>query len=94
LMQSDQIQHRLWREKRALPTNKNVEKRVLAEADSNTSMIFQQLADAPPMPNEEVMAIVWEAIIIGFNRFDGGAMTAEQASNYMQYIATKSREEL
>ncbi|XOV78889.1 MAG: extracellular solute-binding protein [Aestuariibacter sp.] len=93
LMQSETIQLRLWKDFRALPTNKKVEEQILQNANDKTQVLFKQLEGAPAMPNEEVMAIVWEAIIIGFSRFDGGAMTAEQASNYMQYIAEKSRDE-
>lgn len=94
LMQSPDIQRRLWVEKKALPTNAIVEEEVLKESNDHMKAVIAQLGQSEPMPNDEVMAIIWEAIIIGFNRFDGDAMSVEQATNYMQYIAEKSRDEL
>lgn len=94
LLQSQQLQRQLWEEKRALPTNVKTLNDVLDDSNKNIKQFIEQLSTSEPMPNDEVMAIVWEAIIIGFNRFDGNAMSISQTTSYMQYIAEKSKDEI
>jgi len=92
--QSYDVQQQMWRDINALPVNRSLALDIKRQASENTRNFLTQLEMSEPMPNDPEMAIVWEALVMGFNRYQGGAMTAEEALDYMQHIATKSRDEM
>ena len=93
-LQSYDIQYQIWQDISALPVNNKVLQHVKAHSSDNTQNLLTQLQQSEPMPNDPEMAIVWEALLMGFNRFQGGAMDVEETLAYMQYIADKSWREL
>lgn len=93
-LQSASIQQRIWNELNGLPVHAQVMEGIKSSADENLRSLILQLENSEPMPNEAEMSIIWEALLMGFNRYQGDAMTAQQASEYMQYIAEKSGREL
>lgn len=93
-LQSEQIQRRFWDEYQFLPANSNIQQTIKAQNYNNISNLIQQLDNAEPLPTDPEMSIIWEALVMGFNRHQGGALDANQASEYMQYIAEKTRREL
>lgn len=93
-MQSETVQQRIWDELNGLPVHTRVMEKIKLSGNYNLRSLLAQLESSEPMPNEAEMAIVWEALLMGFSRFQGDAMTAQQASEYMQYIAEKSGQEL
>lgn len=93
-MQSETVQQRIWDELNGLPVHTQVMQGIKASGNDNLRSLIAQLENSEPMPNEAEMSIIWEALLMGFSRFQGDAMTAQQASEYMQYIAEKSGQEL
>ncbi|MFC3647599.1 sugar ABC transporter substrate-binding protein [Planctobacterium marinum] len=93
-LQSDQIQRRIWDEYQFLPANSSIQKQIQLQSNDNISQFIMQLDNASPLPTDPEMSIIWEALVMGFNRHQGGALNASQASEYMQYVAEKTRREL
>ncbi|MCC2614710.1 extracellular solute-binding protein [Aestuariibacter halophilus] len=88
-MQLPETQLTLWQRSNALPTHSAALQQIQTD-DVNVNAMLEQLSQAVPIPTTANMAIVWEALLQGFNRYHGGAMTADEATRYMQYIAIKS----
>lgn len=93
-LQSDDTQKRIWRDFGSLPSNTDVINRIKSTDDQNLINFIKQLEASAPMPNDPEMSIVWEALVMGFNRYQGEAFDADEAAEYMQYIAEKTRQEL
>lgn len=91
--QSYEVQKQIWEDINALPVNDVLLQNIKRNASQNTINLLSQLEQSEPMPNDSAMAIVWEALLMGFNRYQGGAMDIDEAMKYMQYIAVKSRDE-
>lgn len=91
--QSYQTQAKIWYELHSLPVHRLVLNKVRLEAGQNERAIFEQLDRAVPMPTTREMAIVWEAIGKGANRYMAGVFSAEKATQYMQYVADKTVKE-
>lgn len=91
--QSDAVQQQLWQEMRSMPVNDKVKRQIIDKADANERAILQQLASGLPLPISREMAIAREAIGKGVNRYKAGILDLKGATEYMQYIATKSAEE-
>ncbi|AWB66156.1 hypothetical protein C2869_06770 [Saccharobesus litoralis] len=92
--QSEATQLAMWQNLNSLPVHQNVMQQILLNADDNLQAIIRQLVDAEPMPNDLAMSIVWEAMLKGNRRYWADVFDVNQASRYMQHIATKSVEEL
>ncbi|WP_338292714.1 sugar ABC transporter substrate-binding protein [Planctobacterium marinum] len=93
-LQSDDVQQRIWHTLRSLPSNINAINRIKDDSNSNISNYISQLELAEPMPSDPEMSIIWEALVMGFNRHQGGALDASEAAQYMQYVAEKTKKEL
>lgn len=89
-MQSLAVQQRLWSLLQALPVNGQVLNAITSQASANISMVIKQLNQSEPLPNSLAMAIVWEAMLIGFKRYGGGIVDAPQATLLMQHLAEQS----
>lgn len=88
--QRKDIQRIIWKEMRSLPTNSKVMNEISALGDDNIDTIIKQLSFSEPMPNNKEMAIIWEAMLKGINRYHAGIFTLDKTTEYMQYIAKKS----
>mgnify|MGYP001070914718 CR=1 FL=1 len=88
--QSYEVQMRVWQRLSSLPVSRAVMADVLSNADDNTKALIAQLQQAHPMPTSKEMAIVWEAMLKGMNRYQAGVFDLNKATSYMQYIAIKS----
>lgn len=93
-LQRRAVQKIIWEELSGLPTNRFVLQQVRSSADDNVQNLILQLQDAIAMPNSLEMAIAWETLLMGFSRYQGGAMSVEETTAYMQYIADKTRAEI
>ena len=93
-LQSTEIQQRIWKELRALPSHRDVFQQIVENNNEDIANYVQQLTRSEPMPNVPEMAIIWEALLRGFNRYQGDALKADEAVKYMQYVAEKSQREL
>lgn len=91
-LQSEQVQTQMWRESGAIPANVRVFDEVLENADDNTVALLAQLDNSVPIPNTPYMAVVWEAMLKGFNRYGGNIMTAPQSAELMQHLAERTIE--
>jgi maltose-binding protein MalE len=89
-MQSEKAQNIIWENLRAIPTNANVLQKLKQSKNENIVYMLTQLEYAEPMPNDQNMAIVWEAILKGLNRYLADVFDARAAAEYMQYVAKKS----
>lgn len=88
--QRQDIQQLMWEKMKSIPTHKAVMANIINGNDDQMKTILSQLEQSEPMPNESNMAIVWEAMLKGVNRYHAGLFDEEQATQYMHYIANKS----
>lgn len=91
-LQQPSSQLAIWQQMRSLPTNMKIKQQLIANADANLQVILQQLEQSEPMPTDRAMAIVWEAMLKGVNRYMADIFDNEKAAEYMQYIANRSIE--
>ena len=88
--QQNQAQMAIWSQLRSLPTNGTIIAKLVADTDPNLKVLFAQLNESEPMPNDRNMAIVWEAMLKGVNRYLADIFDNKKAAEYMQYITNKS----
>ncbi|WP_440053240.1 sugar ABC transporter substrate-binding protein [Pseudoalteromonas sp. T1lg65] len=89
-IQSAHVQDAMWTQLNALPTTKSSLTKLSKHGDKNLQQIILALSHTRALPNEPIMAYIWEAMLKGMTRFTGGAYSAKQTANYMQFIVTKS----
>ncbi|MGO4891092.1 sugar ABC transporter substrate-binding protein [Flavobacterium sp. W21_SRS_FM6] len=89
-MQTEEVQQALWHQLNALPVNSLVLNKIEMQASSNVQVVIDLLNQSEPMPNNFKMAVVWEAISIGFKRYAAGVIDAKQATELMQHLAEES----
>lgn len=63
------------------------------KAKGDSLVMFQQMALTEPMPSVLNMSIAWQALAIGFQRYQAGA-TAEYSATHMQNMAIEQLEKL
>lgn len=88
--QQQEIQEHMWQDMKVLPSNSIVQEKIKLSNTPNIKPILLQLDNAIAMPNEHEMAIVWEAMLKGMNRYLAGVLNEKKATEYMQYISEKS----
>lgn len=92
-IQSYKIQKLMWESFTSLPVNESLMSELMKDADADLKAVLAQLKEATPMPIAYEMSIIWEAMLKGNQRYWADILTLEEASRYMQYIATKSAEQ-
>ncbi|CCQ12835.1 Maltose/maltodextrin ABC transporter, substrate binding periplasmic protein MalE [Pseudoalteromonas luteoviolacea B = ATCC 29581] len=90
-IQSKAVQLQAWNQLSTLPVRQDALDN-LAMKENSLKLLISGLEHSKPLPNDMAMAYIWEAMLKGITRFESGIMNAEQAANYMQYIADKSIE--
>ena len=88
--QRQAIQQQMWQDMKVLPSNDLVKKQIILSDNHNVKQLLLQLENAKPMPTEHAMAVIWEAMLKGINRYLAGVFDAQKATEYMQYITEKS----
>ena len=91
-LQREDIQTLIWSDLNSIPTNNKTLANIEKEGNHDFSIMFAQLQSSNPMPNEHEMAIVWEALLKGLNRYLADVFDAQTAAEYMQVITEKSIE--
>ncbi|BDX07365.1 maltose ABC transporter substrate-binding protein MalE [Planctobacterium marinum] len=89
-LQSVDAQKFMWDSARAIPSNNEALKGIVASSDDNTRMLIRQLQNANPIPNSPHMSVVWEAMSKGFNRYGAQLMSAEESAQLMQHLAERT----
>lgn len=89
-LQSEAAQMTLWQNERALPSNQLVLNEIMLEADENIKAMVAQLDYSNPIPNTPHMAVVWEAMLKGFNRYGANVMQAQESAQLMQHLAQRT----
>ncbi len=90
--QREDIQKQIWLELKSIPTNLKTFDQIKSDASDDFRLILEQLNHSTPMPNDHEMAIVWEALLKGLNRYLADVFDAKTTAEYMQVITTKSIE--
>lgn len=88
--QQQKIQEYMWQDMKVLPSNAIVREKIKHGNTPSIKQILLQLDNAIAMPNDHAMAIVWEAMLKGMNRYLAGVLDEKKATKYMQYISEKS----
>lgn len=88
--QSEKVQQMIWDTLKSIPTNSKTLAKIMSKGNVDFDVLMAQLEQSEPMPNEKDMAIVWEAMLKGSNRFLADILDAESAARYMQHVAEKS----
>ncbi|MDF2178247.1 extracellular solute-binding protein [Aliiglaciecola sp. CAU 1673] len=91
-MQSQAFQEKLWSTFKALPVNRDVIKNLEQSSEKDVQAILAQLQSSAPMPSDYRMAVIWEAMSKGFNRYGSHIYSAQQASRYMQHMTEQTLE--
>lgn len=89
-LQSYSVQQALWQNSKALPTNARLLSSIVRAGNANDAAIIAQLESAIPMPNSPYMAVIWEAMSKGFNRYGADILNAKEASDLMQHLAQRT----
>ncbi len=88
-MQQPENQGRWYSTTKRIPVLGKVLKDIRENADAQQQQILRQLDFAQPMPNDPVMAFVWEALRKGFLLFMTGSVDEKTASRYMQELTER-----
>ncbi|MUH71195.1 extracellular solute-binding protein [Psychrosphaera haliotis] len=88
--QSEKVQEMIWDTLKSIPTNSKTLAKIMSKGNADFDVLMTQLEQSEPMPNEKSMAIVWEAMLKGTNRYLADVLDAEAAARYMQHVAEKS----
>ena len=88
--QSEKVQKMIWDTFKSIPTNSKTLAKIMSKGNADFDVLMTQLEQSEPMPNEKNMAIVWEAMLKGTNRYLADVLDAEAAARYMQHVAEKS----
>ena len=89
-LQSELVQRLLWQKMQVLPVNTKLLRELDQIGNPRLHTLIEQLNQSIPLPTSEEMAIVWEAMGIGFRRYAAEIVTAEQATQLMQHLAEES----
>ena len=92
-VQHESNQKQIYKKNRLFPVSATYFNQLKAAAKGNELFMFKQLSLSKEMPSSIKMAIAWQAIAIGFQRYQDG-MTAEDAAKDMQEIAVEQYEHL
>lgn len=91
-LQTEESQTWLWDNVKALPVNSIVLNRIRRSDDPNIRAIVTQLEQADAIPLNPHMAVIWEALSKGFNRYGADMLSAEQSAMLMQHLAARTME--
>ncbi|WP_233220383.1 extracellular solute-binding protein [Photobacterium sp. GB-50] len=80
------IQQLVYKETRLLPTSEKLLNRYQQQATGDEQILFKQFELSKPMPSTIKMSIAWQAMAIGFKRYEDG-LSAEKTAEFMQRIA-------
>ncbi|WP_419149295.1 sugar ABC transporter substrate-binding protein [Pseudoalteromonas 'SMAR'] len=89
-MQSDKVQDALWQELGTLPVRETSLALLLDSSDPHLLALISALTYTTPLPNDPIMAYVWEAMLKGVTRYLAGVYGVEKTTKYMQFIINKS----
>ncbi|WP_305463798.1 sugar ABC transporter substrate-binding protein [Photobacterium leiognathi] len=92
-VQRPSIQTLVYEKTRLLPVSEHLLGEYKKQAKGNDKVLFEQFELSKPMPSSIKMAIAWQAIAIGFKRYEDG-LSAEESAEYMQHIATQQMRRL
>ncbi|WP_244156104.1 hypothetical protein [Photobacterium angustum] len=76
----------VYKETRLLPTSDKLLNRYQQQATGDEQILFKQFELSKPMPSTIKMSIAWQAMAIGFKRYEDG-LSAEKTAEFMQHIA-------
>ncbi len=89
-LQSPVVQRKLWDQFQAIPVEPSAYVYAKDKASGYMKKVLEVMADAKPIPAEQDMSLVWNAMNKGMLRFNEGSMDAEAAANYMQQLAERN----
>jgi maltose-binding protein MalE len=89
-MQSELLQRMLWQKMQVLPVNNKLLRELDQIGNPQLHTLIEQLNQSIPLPNSGEMAIVWEAMGIGFRRYIAEIVGVEEATELMQHLAETS----
>lgn len=92
-VQRPEIQNQIYKDTLLLPVDNVAFAQVKREAVGDEHTIFNQLMLSKPMPSSIKMSIAWQAITMGYQRFQDG-MPAKEAAEYMQKVALEQLKRL
>lgn len=85
-IQQERIQHLIYEDTRLLPVSTKLLKEFRHQASGDDEILFKQFELSKPMPSTIKMSIAWQAMAIGFKRYEDG-LSAEKTAEFMQKIA-------
>ena len=89
-LQSEEAQRHLLNQVGALPVHDAVVSELMDAGDENLKEIMRTYQAAVPLPLDDRMGVVWEAMHKGFDRYLGGHHDSETATAFMQHLSDRS----
>ncbi|KPA53930.1 sugar ABC transporter substrate-binding protein [Photobacterium lucens] len=92
-VQRPTIQKLVYEKTHLLPVSEQLLNEYKKQAKGSDKVLFEQFELSKPMPSSIKMSIAWQAIAIGFKRYEDG-LSAEESAKYMQHIAIQQMRRL
>lgn len=86
---SREVQVSLWAQAGAIPTETTAFKHALTHSAGYLQDTLKQLDATRPLPADQAMTYLWDAILKGLMRQNVGVMDSKQAADYMQKLAER-----
>ncbi len=88
-LQDSATQKTVWQESGAIPVNEDAFKFAMKSATGYMKDILALMPHTNPLPADEAMSYIWDAIGKGFKRHQEGVLSGEDAARYMQKVAER-----
>ncbi len=79
----------MWAQAGAIPTETSAFKHALNNSEGYLQDTLKQLDATKPLPADQAMTYLWDAILKGLMRQNVGVMDSKQAAEYMQKLAER-----
>jgi len=88
-LQSSSVQQQMWKDTGAIPVETVAFNAVHEQAQGYLKEVLALMLDTEPLPADESMSFVWDAMGKGIIRYNRDLMNASKTAEYMQQLAEK-----
>jgi len=93
-IQSTATQKELWERARSIPVEAGAFEYVQANAAPHLKAMLDLMADTKPLPADQIMTYIWDAMRKGMLRNEVNALDAAASAQFMQKMAEKYQAQL
>lgn len=89
-LQSPTVQQRMWKEVKAIPVEANAFKYAQENTQDYLKQTLALMADTKPLPADQSMTFIWDAMVKGAMRHREGGIDSKKAALFMQQSAERN----